>query len=209
MPCRRSPLWLTEASTINGDLIDFPAWTTSASHAAYMATLWGDWIKLNIPWGMGDDLLWGFDRAVLGPAPDYSYTADAVTRQALVPMFNAGGRELASSVTANRIRNPGLGAGSYRGLAVTATRGATGQLFVLVVNRLPNQDITAKIQLAHFQSSGSAVIRHVASNSFQDWNRPGEPPAVTLETSTRRVGSTGFTHTFPATSTTVIRVPPA
>jgi alpha-L-arabinofuranosidase len=163
-------------------------------------------MELNIPWGMGDDLLWGSDRAVLGPAPHYTYTADAVTREALLPMFEAGGRQLSTAVSANPVRHPGLGDGSYPGLAVTATRGAKGQLFLLVVNRLPFEDVTSRVRLDHFQSSGSAVIHHVVSDSFQDWNRPGEPPAVTLETSKRRVGSTSFTHTFPATSTTVIRM---
>jgi hypothetical protein len=203
----RVPLWLTEASTINGDLTDFPAWTTSASHAAHMATLWGDWMELNIPWGMGDDLLWGSDRAVLGPAPHYTYTADAVTREALLPMFEAGGRQLSTAVSANPVRHPGLGDGSYPGLAVTATRGPKGQLFLLVVNRLPFEDVTSRVRLDHFQSAGTAVVRHVASPSFQAWNAPGEPPAVTLETRSRRIEEAGFTATFPSTSTTVIRIP--
>jgi alpha-N-arabinofuranosidase len=202
-----TPLWLTEFTTINGDRLDFPSWATSASHAAYMATLWGAWLELNVPWGMGDDLLWGFDRAVLGPTPHYTYTADAVTREALAPMFEAGGHVLSTSVTGNPLRDPAAESHPYRGLTVTATRRADGQLYLLVVNRMPFQDIKATVRLDHFRSSTKAVVREVRAESFRSWNRPEAPPAVTLRISARRIGVSGFSHTFPSTSTTVIRIP--
>jgi len=204
----RAPLWLTEFSMIRGDSDTYPSWATSASHAAYMASLYADWLRLGIPWGMGDDFLWGSDRAVLGPAPDYTYTAVAETREALNPMFTAGGRVLATGVLGNPVRDPHLGAGTYAALVVTAIRAADGTLHLLVVNRLPGQDVTARIQLDAFHSRDTAQLRRVEPAHFWDWNRPGLPPDVHVTTSTRSVGQTSFRQTFPASSITVIRLFP-
>jgi hypothetical protein len=202
---RRTPLWLTEASTIVGDSQAFPSWATSASHAAYMASLWATWMNLRIPWGMSDDLLWGSDRAVLGPAPDYTFTADAVTRQALAPMFSAGGRVLATRTIANPLRSPPTGGRSYSGLAVAATR-HKGTLFLMVVNRLPLRSVTARISLNGFTSNRSAEVRRVQGDNFTSWNKPGEQPSVRMSTEVRQIGTSSFLHTFQPTSTTVFRI---
>ncbi len=205
----RIPLWLTEFSTIRGDKAAFPGWATSASHALHMATLWGDFLEMRLPWVMSDDLLWHTDRAVIGPSPDFVFTADAVTRQALVPMFTAGGKVLASGIQGNPLRDPPDARGTYRGLAVTATRAPDGGLFVMVLNRLPSRDLTARVELDGFRSRGTAVVRTVSSASFADWNRPGKPPSVTMKVREQAIQRGGFTHTFPATSTTVFRIPAA
>jgi alpha-N-arabinofuranosidase len=200
----RTPLWLTEASTIHGDTDTFPSWATSASHAAYMASLWADWMNLRIPWGMGDDLLWTNDRAVLGPAPDYAFTADAVTRQALRPMFEAGGKVLATSVENNPVRRPRSGS-SYAALAVCATR-RKRRMFVMVVNRLPTTDVTARIRFDGARVAGRMSVRRVAGSSFQSWNPPGEAPSVRLVRRSRSVHGFSFEAGFPAASTTVFRI---
>jgi len=202
----RTPLWLTEASSIHGDTAAFPLYSTSASHAAYMATLWADWMNLGISWGMGDDLLWRSDRAVLGPAPDYTFTADAVTRQTLRPMFNAGGHVLATTVTRNPVRRSPTRHGAYTALKVSATR-HRNKLFVLVVNRLPRRSITARLRLDGARSKGSAVLRTARGSSFTSVNDPGRPPSFRLVTHSRSIGPGGLVQAFPATSTTVLEIP--
>lgn len=203
----RSPLLLTEFSFINGDTEAFPMWSTSMSHAVAMTGLWAAWLRLGIGWGMGDDLLWGFDRAVLGPAPDYTFTADAVTRQALLPMFAAGGRVVRTLTPVNPVRDPGLGDGTYAGLTVIATRGAGGGLWLLVANRLPYRSVETRVRVGGATLAGTAQVRRVEADEFTDWNHPGRPPAVRLATSDRGVGRGGFTHTFAPSSVTVFRLP--
>lgn len=200
------PLLLTEFSAIRGDDETYPSWATSVSHAVYMSSQWAAWLNLRIRWGTGDDFLWGIDRAVLGPAPFYTFTADAVTRQALAPMFSAGGTLLATRTTGNPTRHPAGLSGSYSALTMAATR-VQGALNLLVVNRLPLTAVRVRVELVGGRSGGSATITSVTGPSFTSWNHPGGPPDVTLHTRSWNIGATGFDYVFPAASTTVIRIP--
>ena len=203
---RSTPLLLTEFVAMHGDARAYPAWATSVSHAVYMSSLWANWLNLRIRWGNGDDFLWSNDRAMLGPAPHYTFTADAVTRRALAPMFSEGGALLATRVAGNPVRPAHQAPGSYPGLTVAATR-LHGAVRLLVVNRLPGKSVTTRIQLAGGRARGTAGIRSVTGRSFTDWNRPSSRPRVTLKTRSRPVGPTGFSYVFPPASTTVIRIP--
>ena len=192
---------------MRGDRRAWPAWSTSVSHAVYMASLWANWMNLRIPWGNGDAFLWAGQRGVLGGRPDFTFTADAVTRQALSPMFSAGGSVLASRVVRNPTRRPrAKSRGSYPALTISATR-ARGAINLLVVNRLPRDAVTGRVRLDGGRSRGTANVRTVKGRSFTSWNRPGAPPSVRLHVRTRKIGARGFTHRFPASSTTVFRIP--
>ena len=202
-----TPLHLTEFAALYGDRSAWPAWSTSVSHAVYMASLWGQWMNLRIPWGNGDAFLWQGQRGVLGGRPDYTFTADAVTRQALSPMFSAGGALLASRIVRNRVRHPrATGPASYPALVVAATR-ARGAVNLLVVNRLPGKAVSTRVRLEGRRSGGRANVRTVVGQSFRSWNVPDAPPSVRLHVRDRRVGAKGFTHRFPPSSTTVFRIP--
>jgi len=202
-----TPLHLTEFTTIHGDSRAWPAWATSVSHAVYMSSLWANWLNLRIPWGNGDPFLWAGQRGVLGGRPDYTFTADAVTREALKPMFSAGGALLRSRIVGNPIRRPRATAStSYPALTVAATRGR-GVVNLLVVNRLPGRPVTTRIRLDGRLALRRANVRTVTGSSFTSWNRPDSPPSVRLHVRTRKIGATGFTHRFPPASTTVFRIP--
>jgi len=202
---RHTPLLITEASFINGDTEAFPKWPTSMSHAVAMTGLWATWMRLGISWGMGDDLLWYFDRAVLGPAPDFTVTADAVTRKALLPMYEAGGRVLRTDVPVNPERDPGLEAGTYKALNVVATRDRD-KLWLLVANRLPRSTVRARVQVPAARLLGKAAVRQVAADSFRDYNRPGGPRPVRLTTDRRPIQRHGFAHSFAPSSVTIFRL---
>jgi alpha-N-arabinofuranosidase len=195
-----TPLHLTEFVAIHGDGRAWPAWSASVSRAVYMSSLWANWMNLRIPWGNGDAFLWAGQRGVLGGRPDYTFTADAVTRRALTPMFSAGGALLRSRIVDNPIRR------SYPALTVAATR-AQGAMSLLVVNRLPGKAVSTRIRLDGRRSRGTANLRTVVGRSFRSWNRPGFPPSVRLRVRDRSIGATGFTHRFPPASTTVFRIP--
>jgi alpha-N-arabinofuranosidase len=201
-----TPLWFTEAAVLQGDGVAFPGWASSATQAAYMATMWGDWMEVGIEWGMSSVFLGG-DRSLLGAHRRITFSAEAVTREAIAPMFGAGGDLLSATVEGNPVRQPEGMDRAYSGLAVTATRAPDGSVQLLVVNRLPTDDVTARV-LVDGQTSVAAEIRTVTSEDFTAWNKPGSPPEVTLDVAEVPVGAEGLVHTFPATSTTVIRLPP-
>jgi alpha-N-arabinofuranosidase len=201
-----TPLLLTEFLALHGDAEAFPGWATSVSHAVYMSSLWATWLTMGIPWGDGDDFLWSSDRTVLGPKPHFTFTADAVTRRALSPMFSSGGRVLATSTAGNPSRHPAGTGHSYPALVVAATR-SRDVLNVVVVNRLPRSAVRARIRLDGGAASGQATVRSVTGPSFRARNLPDEPPAVVMHVRSQQIRAHGFTHQFPEASTTVFRVP--
>jgi alpha-L-arabinofuranosidase len=202
-----TPLHLTEFNALNGDDRAYPAWSTSVSHALFMSSLWANWLNLRIPWGNGDAFLWSGQRGVLGGRPDYTFTADAVTRQALTPMFSAGGALLTNRIVGNPIRRPRVTRpATYPGLTIAATR-TQGAVNLLVVNRLPTEAVRTHIRLHGRRSRGRANVRTVTGRSFTSWNRPGSPPSVVLRVRNRHIRATGFTYRFPPASTTVFRIP--
>jgi alpha-L-arabinofuranosidase len=202
------PLLLTESSAIDGDDKTFFAWSVSASHAVHMSSLYAAWMRLGIPITTGDELMYGPHHGVIGKAPDFTFTAQAVTRQALTPMFRTGGTVVATSVLGNLSRRPAGTRRSYSALEVTAIRAPDHTLYILVVNRLPTQAVVAQVRLVDGKGvGGTAGVRTVSGPSFASWNPPGERPQVTLKVRGRSVGPHGFVHRFPAASSTVIRVP--
>jgi alpha-L-arabinofuranosidase len=204
---RATPLHLTEFTPIHGDARAWPAWSASVSRAVFMSSLWANWLNLRIRWGNGDAFLWAGQRGVLGEGPDYTFTADAVTRRALSPMFSTGGALITTRISGNPVRHPRVTApASYPALTVAATR-AREAVNLLVVNRLPGRSVTTHIRLDGRRARGSANVRTVTGKTFTSWNQPGSPPSVVLRVLDRDVGATGFTHRFPPASTTVLRIP--
>ena len=201
-----TPVILTEFGAIHGDARAFPTWGTSVSHAVFMSSLWAGWLNMRIRWGNGDDFLSGADQQSVLGGRQHTFTADAVTRSALAPMFSAGGRVLSTRIAGNPIRRPPDAPGAYRGLTVAATRGE-GFVRLLVVNRLPKKSVTSRIRLGGGLTRGTANVRSVTGRSFASWNKPDSRPSVVLDTRSRRIGATGFAYTFPAASTTVFRIP--
>lgn len=202
------PMPLTEFGQLWGDIDAFPHYPVSMTGSVYMASQWVSWLRLGIPFATGNDLLAKGERGLLWNPPDYTVSAEAITRRALLPMFLARGRQLRVLVEANPVRDPGLGAGTYRGLRVAATRGADGRLHVLVVNRLPlaGQSVPVTVRLDDAATSGAANVRRVDGASFQSWNPPDGQPQVVLETWTRDVGTRSFDLRVPPHSVTVLAV---
>lgn len=199
---------LTEFGTIWGREDVYPEWSSSMTHATYMASMWVHWLDLGIPLAGGSDLLARSHRGLLGPAPDFTVSAEALTREAIKPLYQAGGRRLGVRVARNPARSGGLRAGSYPALAVAATRARNRDLYLLVVNRLPgaSQRVRARVNLKRFGSRRVAFVTRVNGHSYRAWNT-SKVTQVRRRSDRRRIGRTGFTEVFPAHSVTVIRVP--
>ena len=205
----RTPLWLTEFQAIHGYGRAFPGWSASVSNAVYMSAQWATWLEMGIPWGNGGDLLGRGVGSVFGqPNGNFVFSAEAHARETISPMFQAGGQVVASSVKRNPQREPQLrNAGAYGALTVVASRGRRGELYLLVVNKLPTKDVKTTVRMAGFRARGTATVRRVAGKSFQQFNKPGKPGTVAMQRSERRVQRDSFTATFPAHSVTVVRMP--
>lgn len=99
--------------------------------------------------------------------------------------------------------------GHYSALVVTATRTPTGDVLVMVVNRLPTTAVRARVAVSGRAVRRSATFRTVSGPSFTSANPDGRRPTVTLHIFTVRAGSQGLVHRFPPASTTLIRLRPA
>lgn len=204
---RGTSLALTEFGTIFGDSKTYPEWTGSMTRATYMASMYANWLNLQIPLAAGSDMLAKKDRALLGPAPDFAMSAEALTREALKPLYSKASRRLGVTVANNPKRFPPMrGAGSYPALAVAATKARHNEVRILVVNRLPTKRVRARIGLRGFVSRRVAFLSRVNGPHFWSWNT-AKVNEVHLGTDRRRIGRHGFTEVFPAHSVTVIRVP--
>lgn len=202
----KTKLWLTEFKAINGDFSAFPAWSGSASHAIYMACMYVMLLKQGVAYASGGDFTAGSGQgAVFSDRPYFTYSAQAMMREALVPMFTAGGHVVHTRVLGDPRRTPRIGAGSYSALTAVATKSGH-QLWLLVVNRLPGDAVSARVTLDGFNARSKARVRRVTSRHFTNWNHPNQPPSVRLHTSFRRVGRSEFSASFPAHSVTVLRL---
>jgi alpha-N-arabinofuranosidase len=197
---------MSEFGMLWGDTEAYPHWMDSMTSALYMSSQWVAWLQMGVDWGTGNDLVIFGLRGLLSASPEFRASATAVARAAIGPMFDAGGRQVAATITGNPTRDPGLGAGTYSALAMASTRGPHGHLYLLVVNRLPFREVATTVHLSGFTGSGRMFVRAVTSPSFQSTTEFGD---VALHLSQRGIGRTGFTYSFPPHSVTLLNLPPA
>lgn len=188
----------------------YPHWDTSMSHATYMASQWVYFAQRGLPWAEGNTLISEAAnglRAVLGGAPTYVYTADAVAREQLKPVFAAGGTTVTSTVADNpqiAPEQPKPDWGTYSALATSASVGDDGKLRVVVVNRHATEAISAEVVPDGFAHSGSVAVTTVGGGAFTDYNGIENPNDVQIEPSSISVGSGSFSYEFPPASITVL-----
>jgi alpha-L-arabinofuranosidase len=188
-------------------------WNTSMTHALYMASQWVRWLYHDIRFAEGNDLFTTPVRYGLFFGAKPVFTSEAVTREVVKPLFEAGGRRLSRTISGNPIRvvdpaNCGNGNdGCYEALVVAATRGSDGRTYVMVVNRLPgNGDaVTARVTFTAGFAAATAHLRATRSSDFTSYNDEAVT-GVTMETASLPVTGSGFTHTFPPHSVTLFQL---
>jgi len=200
-------LALTEFGSILGKTKVYPEWSASMTHATYMASMWVAWMNMGIPLAMGNAVVGPSNRGLLGAAPNFTVSAEALTREAIKPMYEPGNRRVAVRIARNPVRHPRVpDAGGYPALSVAATKVPGRDLRILVVNRLPKDRVAARVDLRGFAGQRFAFVSRVNGASFRSWNTAGATE-VGLRTDRRGIGRDGFREVFPAHSVTVIRVP--
>jgi alpha-L-arabinofuranosidase len=204
---RGVPIAVTELGAIGGDTRHYPEWMSSMTHATYMASMWVRLLNLGVPrWATGGAVLTEDDRALLGRAPYFTQSAEALTRQAMSPVFASGGQRVLVRTRNNPRRRPWPSSSGYSALAVSATRGRNRALHVIVVNRLPHQGVRARLNLRRFYSTGVANVTTVNGPSFRSRNPLIGPPEVHIRTRSIDIGRHRFAHTFPPHSISVLRI---
>lgn len=204
---RRTPLWVTEFQPIHGYGRAFPGWSASVSNSVYMASQWATWLKAGIPWANGGDLLGRGVGSVFGQPDRAVFSVEAWSRRVMLPMFSGGGKVLRTDVRRNPHRSPHLrSAGTYSALTVAATRARGGKVYLLVVNKLPNQRVRTEVRIRGFAVRRKAATRAIVGDSFREYNKPGRRADVRMRTDHRGIGRHSFRLKVPAHSVTLFRM---
>ncbi|MBV9545846.1 MAG: alpha-N-arabinofuranosidase, partial [Chloroflexi bacterium] len=96
--------------------------------------------------------------------------------------------------------------GPFQLLDVTATCDGSGrELCVAVINRSPDQDLTACIQMDGYALSAEVVAYEVNGPDPRARNSFDQPKTVDVQTHRLQVGSGAVDYTFPAHSVTLLR----
>lgn len=201
----------------------YPQYTYGMTHALYMSSQWIHWLELGVPWAESNDLATNGMYTLLG-GKELVYSAEAWSREAVLPMLDAGGVRLRETVDHNPKRVPRTGEmcdgegtpqklckSTYDTLAITATRGPDGTVYLLVVNRSPAKAdaVDTKVALDGFSGNGIADVRTVAPKSFDSANTGAAPETVTMATSCEKIDKNGFTTKVAPYSVTLFTLPPA
>jgi alpha-L-arabinofuranosidase len=92
-------------------------------------------------------------------------------------------------------------------LDVVAALGESGgKLTLFCVNRDMNRDLPTRFRLAGFHAGPHARVTTLAGSSIYDANDEINPEAVIPRETSAAVGESGFEHTFPRASVTVIEL---
>jgi alpha-N-arabinofuranosidase len=189
----------------------YPEYSYAMSHALYMASQWSHFANAGVPWTASNDLVSekpGIARTLLGGAPGFVRTPEAIVREQLRTAFQGGGHVVESEVRNNievATQKTPLGS-SYAALVTTASAGKDGTLNIVVVNRSAREDIKARVALDH-RPAGAVDVSVVSGRSYDDFNNPQHPDGVKVETSQLKPGSPAFEMTFRAHSVTLLRIP--
>lgn len=215
-------LGLTEYGIFLGgqDAGPTPGYLRSMDQGLYMASLLTAWIDAGVPLAHKYPLLnWNPDDPPPGaPTVQPSMNqSDFGFYPTFVPQAGAyvtelftrtlGTQQVAAAVANNPTRAGS--AATYEALRTVASIDEQGLLTVIVVNRDPQNPVTASMLPERFRYRSDAEVWTVTGESFTSYNTPADPEAVRLAKDVVEVQEGGFEYTFPAHSVTAIRLTPA
>ena len=154
------------------------------------------------------------------PNADFVYNSMYAPDSNEMVSFIEGGTALAYKVIGNNIgdtyrnsyvlNNPKAGGRTkYDALTTSVTVDEeTGDLYLMVVNRDSEEDITAIINLGGYTITGSARIQTLNGEDITSCNTPDNPNALSISETiaTFGVGESSFSYTFPAHSLVAIKL---
>lgn len=113
---------------------------------------------------------------------------------------DTGKLRLADTVTGNPVETSSQG--DLPSLVVLASRRTGGSVNIIVINRSPDNNVTAAIAPTPVRHASTAQVLTVNGPSATSYNTAQNPDAVKLQNSEINVGTGTFTYTFPAHSVT-------
>lgn len=139
---------------------------------------------------------------------DPSVTIESAMALAYKMYGNGHGETVLNSFVEN---NPIIDAektGDYDALRVLASKDSDGTLYLMVVNRDPENDITSAIRLGGCTVAGDAAVSVLNAESYASCNTPEHPNDVFITNDTLSLGEgcSAFAYTFPAHSVVTIRM---
>lgn len=189
----------------------YPEYCYAMSHVLYLASQWADYANLGLPWVVGNALMAespGLTRSMLGSAPDYVYSADAVAREQVKEMVHGGGHVVRNSLrdnpTVTTDTTTALGS-SYPALASTASLDEHGVLNVLVVNRDPHQDVPGRVSFTGIAAPGKVQASTVSGDAYDSYNDSKNLDAVRIVQAEHTFQGRTLAWTFPAHSVVLLR----
>jgi alpha-L-arabinofuranosidase len=201
-------LWFTEGADRESSLAVLPQYSSTMSHALFMASQWMHFATLGVRWIEGNTLVsepGGLRGVFGGSATGFIYGAEAMTREALKPVFATGSQWVSSAVE----NNPSVPAGpeQWPALAVGASKGADGALRIVVINRQAHESQVVQIVPEDFDHGAAIELATVGGASFSSYVDGAEgsgDDTVKLVHSEATVTSQRFTVELPAASITVV-----
>ena len=154
------------------------------------------------------------------PNADFVYNSMYAPTKEDPSIFIEGGTALAYKVIGNNVAssyrnsyvqsNPLAGNKMrYDALTTSVTVDEeTGELYLMVVNRHPEKDITAMINLGGYTIQGDSRIQILNAEDITSCNTPDDPNAITISeyTDSFGVGESSFSFEFPAHSLVAIKL---
>ena len=162
-------------------------------------------------WITGKDLVAPGLRGVLGGVgTGFVYGAEAMTREALKPVFAEGGRWVETRVFGQEHLVAPDGS-VWPVLMVGAVRSTNGAEHVVVVNRNPELEKSALVVRAGFPHDriiDVATVHAAAITGFNDDGTPGDNTVELTRSTLETNGKGAFNLVFPAASVTVLTLQP-
>ena len=190
----------------------------SLDQGLFVADMLRNWAQLGVPLAEKaklTDYVWsppppasqnvGFpeNAMIAGPGPDTVVEPAAEVVQLMSHM--TGSTFVDSTISGNPARTISNGE-SQPALTTLASRDRTGHLYLIVINRDRENDVTATINTTQYEHAQSAQVETLDAPSFLSYNTPGSPNVVQLAQRVQNIGTGEFSYTFPAHSVTAFQL---
>jgi alpha-N-arabinofuranosidase len=195
-----------------------PNYMRSMDQALYTSLELQRWMKMGVPLA-GKQSLIDFNpgngprgasalglgqQAVIGPAPRYVPSATAHAFRLLAPASDQ------SIIPASTQGNPSrriYDGGTLELLSTTATRGANGSVYLMIVNKDRTRTVHARV-VVKGPPMESAVIRRLVGSSFLSSNSVGHPRRVSIHKSSKALRSRHMSLRLDPHSLTTVELLP-
>ncbi|MGG1515487.1 LamG-like jellyroll fold domain-containing protein [Paenibacillus oryzisoli] len=202
---------------LNGNPTGYPNFQISLGEALYTAKMQMSFMQMGLPVATKHALIdkWGGSNSVgagnfaminnnYTPGSPYNFSKD-VTAYMYQMLINMSGTTALSAPSITDM--PVYGTSNQNAISAVATKNANGDLYLVVMNEDPSNDYTTNVNIANYQTGGTATVWKLGEGSSLDqFNATDQAPSIVNQTSTVSIPGNAFTYTFPAHTLTAIKL---